>query len=173
MHDVLPESTRQKMIRVQDPFLHESFAPCQIHAPVILICGHGGRDQRCGVMGPLLRNEFRIALVRSGFQVLGVRGLAIPGSEGRRDQRNAIVGLISHIGGHRFAGNVIVYLPPQYSAGDIQAGRKNRWAGKGIWYGRVEPKHVEGIVKETILNGRIIEELFRGGVGADGKLIET
>jgi hypothetical protein len=25
---------------------------------VVLVCGHGGRDVRCGIYGPLLRAEF-------------------------------------------------------------------------------------------------------------------
>ena len=37
-------------------------------------------------------------------------------------------------------------------------------AGSAIWYGRVEPKHVEGIVNETVLGGRVIKELWRGGM---------
>jgi (2Fe-2S) ferredoxin len=40
-----------------------------------------------------------------------------------------------------------------------------------IWYGRVEPKHVEGIVKETIGGGRVIQELLRGISGKDGNAV--
>lgn len=38
-------------------------------------------------------------------------------------------------------------------------------AGKGIWYGRVEPERVGEVVRETVLGGRVIGELFRGLVG--------
>ena len=71
------------------------------------------------------------------------------------------VGNISHIGGHKYAGNVIVYLPPE----------EDNWnkGGKGIWYGRVGKRaDVEKIVDETILGGKIIQELLRGGVGLRG-----
>jgi len=75
----------------------------------------------------------------------------------------ARVGLISHIGGHKWAGNVIVYIPPSFSS--------NPLAGKGIWYGRVGPEHVEGIVGKTILDGKVIKELFRGGIDQDRGII--
>ncbi|MCJ1434884.1 hypothetical protein MMC27_004254 [Xylographa pallens] len=111
-------------------------------APIILICGHGGRDQRCGVLGPLLQTEFRRVL------------------EKRRSPSEAEpqVALVSHIGGHKFAGNVIVYLPP----GLRVEGEAAPLAGQGVWYGRVEPRHVEGIVAETVGRGRVVTELVRG-----------
>ena len=92
---------------------------------------------------------------------------------------DANVGLISHIGGHKFAGNVIVYLPPASApasaSGVVGSGSdldpdidSNSLAGTGIWYGRVGPEHVEGVIEETIVKGRIIQDLFRGGVGRGG-----
>lgn len=69
------------------------------------------------------------------------------------------VGLVSHVGGHAWAGNVIVYVPPDYR---LVSGMISPLAGKGVWYGRVQPKHVDGIVEETIQRGRVIEELLRG-----------
>ncbi|KAL8823264.1 MAG: hypothetical protein Q9191_006019 [Dirinaria sp. TL-2023a] len=114
--------------------------------PVILICGHGTRDSRCGVLGPLLRDEFvRQANEHRAAQVLTSR---------------PEVDIVSHVGGHVFAGNVIIYIPGSFLHHGL--------SGKVIWYGRVEPKHVEGILKETIENGKIIEELFRGGLAESG-----
>lgn len=107
-------------------------------------------------MGPLLESEFR--------RVLGDKGFST-GSDRVDGASHANVGLISHIGGHKYAGNVIIYLPP--SAGN----EMGSLSGKGIWYGRVEPRHVEGIVEETILGGRVISDLFRGGVGQDGEVL--
>jgi (2Fe-2S) ferredoxin len=63
------------------------------------------------------------------------------------------VACISHIGGHAWAGNVIIYN----GGGALKK--------TGIWYGRVEPRHVEYIIRETVLEGRVLGELFRGGVG--------
>ncbi|KAF3356493.1 putative bolA-like protein [Verticillium dahliae VDG1] len=74
----------------------------------------------------------------------------------------------NHIGGHKFAGNVIVYVPPGMRAQD---GTEHGLAGRGIWYGRVEPRHVEGIVKETILGGRVIADMFRGGIDQQRKML--
>lgn len=54
------------------------------------------------------------------------------------------------------AGNVIIYIPPSFTS--------NALHGRGIWYGRVEPGHVEGIVAKTILEGNVIKDLFRGGI---------
>lgn len=51
----------------------------------------------------------------------------------------------SHVGGHKFAGNVIVYGPQG-----------------GHWYGRVKPCHAEQIVETHILGGKVLKELWRG-----------
>ncbi len=171
MHNVLPERSRKNMIRDEDPNLRKSLDPLRVDTPIVLICGHKGRDQRCGVMGPLLEEEFRTGLRRAGFTVPGAGELVIGKSERRGEARTANVGLISHIGGHKFAGNVIVYLPSRSRLDHGEAEERSQLAGTGTWYGRVEPRHVEGIIWETILNGRIIQELFRGGVGADGEVL--
>ncbi|KAG0664055.1 hypothetical protein C6P46_001916 [Rhodotorula mucilaginosa] len=60
---------------------------------------------------------------------------------------------ISHIGGHRYAGNVILYFPN----------------GTSVWFGRVTPADVGVIVDRTIMQGKIIPELLRGGLGLTGK----
>jgi len=148
---------------------------------MVLICGHGGRDMRCGVMGPALREEFRARLPEAGVEVLegpvevrlgegeeGERLIEGAVAEGRRKATTARVGLISHIGGHKFAGNVIVYLPPGMKGED---GGAHPLAGHGIWYGRVEPRHVQGLVRETVLRGNVIAELFRGGIRKDGQIL--
>lgn len=134
----LPPATRANLTRDESKQLN--FVTSSFRAPMILICGHGGRDQRCGILGPLLEDEFKDKLLAAGIEKFSVA-------------------LISHIGGHRFAGNVIVYIPPSMAS---------PLAGKGIWYGRVEPKHVEGIVNTTIVHGTVIEELLRGGIERAG-----
>lgn len=136
------------------------FTPQPVTAPVVLICGHGSRDRRCGVYGPILRDHFEAHLP-----------LTIPPSHPAR--RNPHVALISHIGGHAFAGNVILYIPlgyipPRTAKGHDGEGQTNKLAGSGIWYGRVEPESVVDIVRETIVGGRILERLFRGGIDRNG-----
>ena len=131
-----------------------------ITEPVILICGHGGRDERCGGMGPLLEQEFKDQLESKSIDVTGSEKEK---KEPKRSHtlRRARLGTVSHIGGHKYAGNVILYISPWQVEHPL--------AGMGIWYGRVEPKHVQGIVEETLLKGNVIEELFRGGIDYYGQ----
>ena len=196
-----------------------------ISAPTILVCSHHSRDSRCGVLGPLLHSEFSQYInKRQTLRNQAVSDIADkrrPNSEAhsyashpafqpdtidraRNNEYPVNVGMISHIGGHKWAGNVIVYIPPDYHLRTLE--RENRGkspkdkvvageshspeipedqpmlqeeqehglsplAGKGIWYGRVEPKHVEGIVEQTIGHGQVIRELFRGGINQDGSAI--
>ncbi|GKT40736.1 altered inheritance of mitochondria protein 32 [Colletotrichum spaethianum] len=179
MHDGLSPIHRDRLTR-KEAYRSLLYGVRDVTDVLVLICGHGGRDMRCGVMGPVLRDEFE-----ARFEGLGVdvaRGpvevdesgeekakIAAPEDEKREDGKMAArVGLISHIGGHKFAGNVIVYIPPGLR---MKGGEKHPLAGKGIWYGRVEPKHVEGIVKETVLEGRVIADMFRGGIDENRKIL--
>lgn len=139
---------------------------------LVLICGHGGRDARCGIMAPVLKTEFEDKLRRENMEVLqGAVEVGVKKAEriqGSTEERTtARVGLISHIGGHKFAGNVIIYLPRGMKMGD----QPHPLAGHGIWYGRVEPKNVEGIIKETIIKGNVVADMFRGGIDGDRKML--
>jgi len=148
MHDGLSAEQKANLLRDVSKAIELPEAE-NITKPTVLICGHGGRDQRCGILGPLLQSSFR--------------------SEFKRRRIDADVGLISHIGGHKYAGNVIIYLPPSIE--------DNALKGSGIWYGRIGPENVEGVVEETVVKGRVITELLRGGViqggGNIGRMIET
>lgn len=97
---------------------------------LVLICGHTQRDVRCGKLAPLLLAEFQRVLSRENL-TSGVD-----------------VSLVSHVGGHAYAGNVL-YFPRQ-------PGKKM------VFYGHVTPADVQGIVHETILKGNIIRRLNRG-----------
>ena len=126
------------------------YGPRKVHETHILICTHNSRDTRCGIIGPMLNQLFT--------DYLSSKGLLHPEDPDIGMRGKVRVGNISHIGGHKYAGNVIVYLPPE----------KDNWnqGGKGIWYGRVGGQtDVERIVDETVLGGKIIQELLRGGVG--------
>ncbi len=119
-------------------------------------------------MGPLLQTQFESTLRQKGFIVHDSAPEAEESSSSA-NMMSARVGLISHVGGHKFAGNVIIYVPPTFP--DAAGTGLSALAGKGIWYGRVEPRHVEGIVSETVVGGRVVEELFRGGIGQDGRIL--
>ncbi|KAL2828292.1 Sucrase/ferredoxin-like-domain-containing protein [Aspergillus cavernicola] len=164
MTETLPEPRHSDLLR--KPELAAKFDAVDLrHSPVILICGHGGRDMRCGVMAPILEEQFR--------KVLKSKGIVTPANTNSSDidrPGHAHIGLISHIGGHKYAGNVIIYIPKSMKYGDDSSAR-HPLAGKGIWYGRIEPKHVEGVVENTILGGKVVSDHFRGGIDHDGSIL--
>jgi hypothetical protein len=176
-HDSLSPIHKDRLLRSeeQQQFL---YGVQDVKDVLVLVCGHAKRDMRCGITGPILRAEFEKMLPKKGMQILkGPIEISTPSQEHllefhqeeKRDWKGtARVGLISHIGGHKFAGNVILYVPPGAKTG---VGKDHPLAGCGIWYGRVEPKHVEGIVQETVLEGKVIEDLFRGGIKKGGQIL--
>ncbi|KAI9249902.1 Sucrase/ferredoxin-like-domain-containing protein [Sporodiniella umbellata] len=90
---------------------------------LFLVCGHGAKDKRCGTIGPMLQAEL--------LQVV---------------ESDTKVALVSHLGGHAFAGNLVVYT---------HSGQR------AIWYGRVTPCYCPEIVQYS-LNDKVIQELVRG-----------
>lgn len=72
--------------------------PCP-HKYLILMCSQKTRDARCGQSAPLLRREFERHLRPLGLY----RDL--------HDERPGGVGIyfISHVGGHKFSANIMVY----------------------------------------------------------------
>ncbi|GEQ71303.1 hypothetical protein JCM33374_g4985 [Metschnikowia sp. JCM 33374] len=143
-HYLLPQEAPQQ---VYNPFVktHNAFKCRQEHGhlfqetkpqkDLVLICGHTKRDIRCGVLAPLIEKEFVEVLERENLS------------------QNVDVGLISHIGGHAYAGNVI-YFPADPRRMPV------------TWYGRVFPENVQGIVQATIKEGKIIKDLYRGNVAS-------
>jgi hypothetical protein len=97
----------------------------------VFICAHNQRDRRCGVIGPALGEVFSHELVQAGRQEVPVR-------------------MCSHVGGHKYAGNVIVFA-----------------AGEGHWYGYVDPAAASEIVVGHIVGGKplIRSKLWRGQAG--------
>lgn len=162
MHNGLPEEKQVDMTK--SPELASKFTGIIDieQSPTVLICGHGGRDMRCGVMAPALEQEFQRVLLSQGYKTAGSDGAIIDAPD------HANIGRISHIGGHKYAGNVIVYIPPSMTVG---IGEPHPLAGKGVWYGRIEPRHVQGIVDETILGGRVVTDHFRGGIDRSGDIL--
>ncbi|KAK6438952.1 Altered inheritance of mitochondria protein 32 [Oleoguttula sp. CCFEE 5521] len=135
-HSVLSPDLQQNLLRQPDLQSHSSTVH-PVEDILVLICGHGSRDSRCGTLGPLLRDEFSDQLATQSIPIFDS---APPASlTDSTTSPSARVGLISHIGGHKFAGNVIIYIPPSMKGHAL--------AGKGIWYGRVGPENVEGIVR--------------------------
>ncbi|KAL1203380.1 hypothetical protein V5N11_033162 [Cardamine amara subsp. amara] len=106
----------------------------ELSGSFVFVCAHGSRDTRCGVCGPALMEKFE--------QEISSRGLS--------DQ--IFVKPCSHIGGHKYAGNLIVFSPD--SAGNIS----------GHWYGYVTPDDVPAMLDQHIAKGEIIQKLSRGGM---------
>ncbi|KAI1337496.1 Sucrase/ferredoxin-like-domain-containing protein [Xylariaceae sp. FL0016] len=173
MHDGLSPIHKDRLRR-KEAYQHLLPDVRDVDEVLVLICGHGGRDMRCGIMGPVLQSEFERQLPKAGVEVLQGpvvnHSISTPplSGTGAEESSTARVGLISHIGGHKFAGNVIVYLPPTFKN---DAGNPHPLAGHGVWYGRIEPKHVEGVVQETIIKGNIITDHFRGAIKRGGEII--
>lgn len=138
--------------------------PCG-HAAVILLCSQRTRDARCGQSAPLLRREFERHL----------RALEL--YRDLDDERPGGVGIyfISHVGGHKYAANVIIYRrrdfewyrkenPGQDTLGKTTV-EADEGAAQGIWLARVRPEDCENIVKYTVLQGKVVKPglQLRGG----------
>ncbi|CAK8541171.1 unnamed protein product [Lathyrus sativus] len=104
----------------------------------VYVCAHGSRDARCGTCGPALIKKFN--------KEIELRGL--------KDQ--ITVTACSHIGGHKYAGNVIIFSP----------GPDGKTTGH--WYGYVTPNDVPDLLDQHIAKGEVIHQLWRGQMGAPG-----
>lgn len=101
----------------------------------ILICGHNQRDRRCGILGKKLIEEV----------------------SAKRLHHDKNVALISHIGGHKFAGNLILYkyegINPKTNGGKLDA----------LWFARVSPPNLT-VLLEHVNVEKIPQEYYRGGL---------
>jgi hypothetical protein len=80
---------------------------------------------------------------------------------------------ISHVGGHKYAANVIVYRRRDFNWHKKNAADEEQLAAKeeeaegavqGIWLARVRPEECENIVKFTVLQGKLVKpDQLRGG----------
>ncbi|MCJ1432905.1 hypothetical protein MMC27_002263 [Xylographa pallens] len=130
------------------------------HSYLILLCSQKTRDARCGQSAPLLRRELERHLRPLGLY----RDL--------HDERPGGVGIyfISHVGGHKFSANMMVYR----RAGADGNGRvADGEAGQCIWLARVRPEDCEGIVRFTVLQGKVVkpERQLRGGFDRERGLV--
>lgn len=102
----------------------------------IILCSHKTRDKRCGITAPILKRTFETELRHHDLY-------RDPIGDDRPGGVQVI--LTSHLGGHKFNANVIIYLK----------------TGQVIWMARVNPSHVEAIVKYTILQGKVFPDMLR------------
>lgn len=95
----------------------------------VFVCVHEARDERCGCWGPPVISALRKACRAEGLDVH--------------------VRATSHVGGHKYAGNVLVYP-------------------EGVWYGYVRPEDAPMIVRQHLAGGRPVASLLRGRMAAGG-----
>jgi len=142
---------------------------------VILLCSHKRRDNRCGIASTVLSHALRATFEKHQWDVHteldDIDHLGNPLPDGvasrqereevlRHSQKRVLILLNSHMGGHKFAGNMIIYTA----------------SGAGVWYGRVTSHNVEPIIQETIMGGKVLPELLRGGINLgcrkDGSILD-
>ncbi|KAL7784945.1 Sucrase/ferredoxin-like domain-containing protein [Trichoderma ceciliae] len=146
------------------------------HKAVILMCSQKTRDARCGQSAPLLRKELERHLRPLGL------------FRDYHDERSGGVGIyfISHVGGHKYSANVMVYRRPNAfgqddeplpegveeaepkDAEEAKMGEEEKGdvgAAQCIWLARVRPEDCENLVRYTVLKGKVVkpERQLRGG----------
>ena len=178
----IPSSTEQS--GVEQASLPATFPtrPCQ-HGVLILLCSQKTRDARCGQSAPLLKKELERHLRPLGLY------------RDASDTRPGGVGIyfISHVGGHKYSANAMVYrragfgtiakAPAKERSGvnghsngtntdesietPTNEGGENTDPGAAqcIWLARIRPEDCEGLVKFTVMQGKVVkpESQLRGG----------
>ncbi|CAL9773884.1 unnamed protein product [Musa acuminata subsp. burmannicoides] len=117
---------------------NSEWLPCTpepLSGSYIFVCAHGSRDRRCGVCGPILIKGFKEEITSRDLQ------------------GQVFVSPCSHIGGHKYAGNVIIFSPN--ASGQVA----------GHWYGYVTPDDVPILLEQHIGKGKIVDHLWRGQMG--------
>lgn len=69
----------------------QSGEPELLSGSYVFVCAHNNRDRRCGVCGPALIEKFKEEI------------------ESRDLDKPIVVNTCSHVGGHKYAGNVIIF----------------------------------------------------------------
>ncbi|KZL64353.1 sucrase ferredoxin-like family [Colletotrichum incanum] len=146
--------------------------PCP-HSALILLCSQKTRDARCGQSAPLLRKELERHLRPLGL------------FRDMDDERPGGVGIyfISHVGGHKYSANVMVYRRPDaFGLDNVERAKEEGelkpkprvaalpetedvGAAQCIWLARIKPEDCENLVRYTILQGKVVkpETQLRGG----------
>jgi hypothetical protein len=119
-------------VLVEDHLVSDRMSGALTYEPIqqqyVFVCSHGWRDIRCGECGPPLLEAFTSALTDYDL----TDKVAVRGS--------------SHVGGHKYAGNVLIYPG-------------------GDWYGYVSPAEVPRLVEQHLKQDKIVTDLWRGRMG--------
>lgn len=136
---VFPDMVRYVGVKTADleTFVIDQLVSNQIstrlqHQPLtgqhVFVCVHGRRDERCGQCGPPLFDRLQAELVKRDLS------------------GDVTIHQTSHVGGHVYAGNVLVYPG-------------------GDWYGYVTPENVSDLIEQHLVQGIIVRDLWRGRMG--------
>ena len=114
------------------------------HRAHLFVCTHMKRDARCGVCGPALIESIRDELKRLDIadDAVAVRGC-------------------SHTGGHKYAGNLLLFVPEKGLAAKVEDAGET----KGVWYGYVTAAEIPAVLRRTVMRGEVIPRLWRGSMG--------
>lgn len=120
---------------------HEAYPEIVVEAEnskaYVFLCSHKTRDKRCGITAPIMKKEFELNLRDQDLY----RDVSDDRAGGVK------IAFVNHVGGHKFAANVIIYL---------------RSSGKNIWLARCRPNNVLPIIEECIVNdGKVWPEHVR------------
>ncbi|ODQ47466.1 hypothetical protein PICMEDRAFT_71538 [Pichia membranifaciens NRRL Y-2026] len=96
---------------------------------VILLCSHRTRDKKCGITAPIMKKEFDSQL----------RDLELYRDSGDDRPGGVKVIFVNHVGGHKFAANVLIY---------------NKH-GEFVWFARCTPLNVKFILNETVQHHKV------------------
>lgn len=101
----------------------------------VLLCSHRTRDKRCGITAPIMKKEF-------DSQLRDIDLYRDPGDD-RPDGVKVL--FVNHVGGHKFAANVLIY---------------NKH-GEFVWFARCTPLNVKFMIEETVLGHKVNAEHVR------------
>lgn len=103
----------------------------------VFLCSHKTRDKRCGITAPIMKREMEIHL----------RDLGLYRDLGDSRPGGVQIAYTNHVGGHKYAANVIIYL---------------KKSGKHIWMARCTPNNAVPLIDECIVNdGKVWPEKLR------------
>lgn len=129
---VVPEVVSASENDTSPPASVEGFPDVEVsvdeNQSFVFLCSHKTRDKRCGITAPIMKKEMDLHL----------RDLGLIRDAGDHRPGGIKVSFINHVGGHKFAANVIIYL---------------KKSGKNIWFARCTPNNAVPIIDECILNG--------------------
>lgn len=101
--------------------------PERLFGTHIFVCAHASHDARCGISGPLIIGKFKDEISSRGLGDVFVRPC-------------------SHIGGHKYSGNLIIYSSNATSE------------VKGYCYGYVTPDDVSIVLNEHVGEWKLVDE---------------